>query len=114
MSSLTDRASRVTPPPPPPPLPYEHDLALVSRITHAALFLLLASSIAGLLYGPRGWWYNGDPATLPAFLGQDAISLLVAAPLLLVSWRMALRGSLRGLLCWMGVLFYIAYWYTST
>ena len=95
----------------PRPLPLQHDLALVSRITHVAILLLLAASIAGLVYGPRGWWYDADPATLPAFLGQDAVSLLLAAPLLLVSSMLARRGSLRGLLCWMGALFYLAYSY---
>ena len=95
----------------PRPLPLLHDLQLVSRMTDATVTLLFASSIAGLLYGPRGWWYDANPATLPAFLGQDVMTLVFAIPLLLVSSRLARRGSLRGLLCWMGALFYVAYSY---
>jgi hypothetical protein len=72
---------------------------------------LAVSSVAGLLVGQRGL-YGSDPATLPAFLGQDAISLVVGLPLLLGSLWLARRGSLRGLLLWMGALFYAAYSYT--
>jgi hypothetical protein len=94
-----------------PTLPLDDNLRLVARMTHALVVLLLASSIAGLLYGPRGWWYDPDPSTLPAFLGQDVITLLLAVPLLIASSMLAQRGSLRGLICWMGVLFYVAYSY---
>jgi hypothetical protein len=86
-------------------------LRLVSRMNHVIITLLVGSSIAGLLYGPRGWWYGADPATLPAFIGQDVVTLLFAVPLLLVSSMMARHGSVRGMLCWMGALFYIAYSY---
>ena len=77
----------------------------------ATATLLFASSIAGLLYGPHGWWYDPDPATLPAFLGQDLMTLVFGLPLLLGSSFLARRGSLRGVLCWMGAFFYIAYSY---
>ena len=93
------------------PLPLRHDLVLVARMTHAIVLLLLASSIAGLLYGRRGWWYDSDPATLPAFLGQDVLSLVLVVPLLLALSILARRGSLRALVCWMGALFYVAYSY---
>jgi hypothetical protein len=93
------------------PLPLTRDLSLVFRLTHAIATLLVASSIAGLLYGPRGWWYDADPRTLPAFLGQDLMTLAIGVPLLVLSAMRARRGSLRGLLCWMGALFYVAYSY---
>jgi len=48
---------------------------------------------------------------MPAFLGQDALSLITGLPLLLGSMSLARRGSLGGLLAWMGALFYIAYSY---
>jgi hypothetical protein len=92
-------------------LPLSHDLTMVFKLNHAVIVFLLASSIAGLLYGPRGWWYDANPATLPSFLGQDVMTLVFAVPLLLVSAMLARRGSLRGLLCWMGALFYVAYSY---
>lgn len=93
------------------PLPITRDLSFVFRITDATATLLVASSVAGLLYGPRGWWYDSNPATLPAFLGQDVMTLLVGVPLLLGSALRARHGSLRGLLCWIGALFYVAYSY---
>ena len=92
-------------------LPLRTDLTLASRITHAVVLLLIASSVAGLTYGPRGWWYDTDPARLAAFLAQDLLSLVVAVPLLVFASRRARRGSLRALLCWMGALFYVAYGY---
>jgi hypothetical protein len=97
--------------PAPRTLPSGDNLRLVARMTHALVVLLLTSSIAGLFYGPRGWWYDPDPSTLPAFLGQDVITLALAVPLLVASSMLARRGSLRGLICWMGVLFYVAYSY---
>jgi hypothetical protein len=72
--------------------------------------LLVVTSVAGLLLGRRGL-YTPDPRTLPAFLGQDALTLAVGLPLLLASVWLARRGSLRGLLLWPGVLFYVAYSY---
>ena len=73
--------------------------------------LLAIASIAGLLFGQRGL-YQPNPATLPTFLAQDVITLCVALPLLLASMWTARAGSLRGLLLWMGTLFYIAYAYS--
>jgi hypothetical protein len=72
--------------------------------------LLVVTSVAGLLYGQQGL-YTPDPATLPAFLGQDAITLALGLPLLLGSVWAARRGSARGLLVWIGTLFYVAYSY---
>ena len=48
---------------------------------------------------------------MPALLGQDALSLIVGLPLLLGSMILARRGSLAGLLLWMGAAFYNAYSY---
>jgi hypothetical protein len=93
------------------PLPLTRDLALAFRLTNATATLLVGASIAGLLYGPRGWWYDANPATLPAFIGQDVMTLIVGAPLLVGSAFLTRRGSLRALLCWMGAFFYIAYSY---
>jgi hypothetical protein len=76
----------------------------------AAAVLLAVTSVAGLLAGTRGL-YQPDPKLLPQFLGQDAVSLLLALPLLLAAMARARRGSVRGLLLWTGMLFYIVYWY---
>ena len=59
-----------------PRLPLVRDLGLVFRLSEVTTTLLIASSIAGLVYGPRGWWYDPNPVTLPAFLGQDMVTLI--------------------------------------
>ena len=72
--------------------------------------LLIVSSVAGLLFGQRGL-YQPEPRMLAAFMSQDVISLIVGLPLLLGSLWLARRGSARGLLLWLGTLFYVAYGY---
>ena len=91
-------------------LPLKHGVGFARRLTWAVASLLALSSAAGLVYGADRL-YDVDPM-LPALLGQDAIGLFVGVPLLLVSASLARRGSTRALLCWMGALFYVAYfWY---
>jgi hypothetical protein len=92
------------------PLPVRHDLRVVVGTSLVTAPLLTITAVAGLLFGTRGL-YTSDPATLPAFLGQDGITLVAILPLLLWSVRTACRGSLRGLLLWTAALFYVAYSY---
>jgi hypothetical protein len=92
------------------PLPVIRALTVPSVLSVLVAALLAVTSVAGLLFGQRGL-YTPDPRTLPAFLGQDALTLLVGLPLLLGSAWLTRRGSLRGLLLWPGALFYLAYSY---
>jgi hypothetical protein len=46
-------------------------------------------------------------------MGQDLITLLVALPVLVVSAILALRGSMRAHLVWLGALGYLVYTYAS-
>jgi hypothetical protein len=91
-------------------LPATRSLRLAYTLSGVVVILLVVTSVAGLVFGQRGL-YVPDPATMPAFLGQDALSLIVGLPLLLGSMILARRGSLAGLLLWMGALFYNAYSY---
>jgi hypothetical protein len=91
-------------------LPLRAPLDLVSRITAVLVGLLAVAAATGLALGPRGW-YDPDPATQPAFLGQDVATLVLGLPLLFWSSRAARAGSVRGLVCWAGALFYVAYSY---
>jgi hypothetical protein len=91
-------------------LPANRSLTLAYTLSGVAAILLFVTSVAGLVFGQRGF-YRPDPATMPALLGQDALSLIVGLPLLLGSMILARRGSLGGLLLWMGALFYNAYSY---
>jgi len=90
------------------PLTRSVTLPLVTSLLTAGL--LVVTSVAGLLLGQHGL-YRTDPRTLPAFLAQDGITLAIGLPILLGSLWQARRGSVRGLLVWMGLLFYFAYSY---
>jgi hypothetical protein len=92
------------------PLPANHGLTYAYALSAFLAILLAVTSIAGLVFGPRGL-YVPDPATMPAFLGQDALTLTAGLPLLVGSMTLARRASLGGLLLWMGALFYVAYSY---
>jgi hypothetical protein len=66
------------------------------------------TALAGLLAGSHIY-----PASqLSGNSGTDALTLVGGLPLLLGSMWLARRGSLVGLLCWPGALFYALYVYT--
>jgi hypothetical protein len=92
------------------PLPVTRSLGFATVLSGLVSVLLVVTSLAGLAFGRQGL-YTPDPGTLPAFLGQDALSLVFGVPLLLGSVVLARRGSLRALLLWLGALFYVAYSY---
>jgi hypothetical protein len=78
--------------------------------TNALAVLLLICSIVGLLFGADGF-YAANPETLPQILGQDLITLVLGVPLLLGCVKLTQKGSLKGVLLWTGLLFYVAYSY---
>jgi hypothetical protein len=88
----------------------DDELGFAYRLSIGAGVLLFVASLCGLLLGARGL-YDPDPATLPAFYAQDAMTLVVALPLLVVAMWMTRRGVVAGLLLWSGVMFYIVYMY---
>jgi hypothetical protein len=51
------------------------------------------------------------PAFLPQALAQDIANLMIASPALLILAVLALRGSLRAYLLWLGVLTFTVYNY---
>lgn len=75
----------------------------------AAGVLALAGSMVVL--GVGGFYANLTPAFLPQALAQDVANLALAAPALLVCAILALRGSLRARLVWLGVLAFTVYNY---
>jgi hypothetical protein len=96
--------------PQPTPLPVTRGLVFPTVLSALIAGLLAVTSVAGLVWGQRGL-YGADPTTLPAFLGQDVLTLFVGFPLLIGAVWSTRRGSLRALLVWLGALFYIAYSY---
>lgn len=55
--------------------------------------------------------YRNNAFTTLAFRGNDLVTLVVAVPILVVAMIAARRGSIRGLLVWMGMLVYMVYNY---
>src|SRR5688500_10556376 len=88
---------------------FAHDLRFASAITRLAAALVLVSAAAGLAVGARTL-YAIEPLRV-ALIAQDAVALLFGLPLLVVSAWSARHGSVRGLLCWIGALFYLAYFW---
>ena len=75
----------------------------------AAAILAVAGSVIGI--SDRQIYAALTPVFLPQALAQDIANLLIVAPLWLVCAILALRGSLRAYLVWLGVLIFTAYNY---
>ena len=74
----------------------------------AAVLAMIASSLSLSLHGI----YAGlTPVFLPQALAQDLANLVIASPALLILAALALRGSLRAYLLWLGVLTFTVYNY---
>ena len=89
-------------------LPLSRDLALVYAASVVVAVLMAAASLAGLLLQSRIY---PSEALLDAFLPNDVANLLIGLPMLVVSMGLARRGSLAGLLLWMGAIFFALYGY---
>ena len=74
-----------------------------------AVFLAIAGNIIALS-NPR-IYANLTAAFLPQAIAQDIASLVIVAPLWLILAILALRGSLRAYLLWLGVLTFTVYNY---
>jgi len=75
----------------------------------AAALLAVAGSVIALAV--HSIYAGLTPAFLPQALAQDVGNLAVASPALLILAALALRGSLRAYLLWMGVLTFTIYNY---
>ena len=91
-------------------MPPRRELTVAYALSGLLAVLLIASSVAGLLFGGRGF-YDSYPASLSGLVGQDAVTLVVGVPLLIASVWLTGRGSIVALLIWTGTLFYFAYSY---
>jgi hypothetical protein len=78
-------------------------------LTVVTIVLLVVVSAGGALASSR--LYRDNPLITATFRGQDWVTLLVAVPLLTVGLILERRGSLRGRLLWLGMLYYAMYSY---
>lgn len=82
---------------------------VMAKVTEAVFSLMVAVSVAGILWPEV---YRRDADWIQAtWFGNDFVTLLVAAPLLLVGMRLAQRGSVRAYLLQLAVLAYSVYNY---
>ena len=88
-------------------LPIKRDLTLDYLGSLIIALLITVVSIAGLLSQAHLY----PEKQLLSFASTDGSTLMIALPMLLGSLWLARRGSLFGLLCWPGALFYVLYTY---
>jgi hypothetical protein len=89
-------------------LPVTRNLAIAYGASLIIAIMIAVVSVVGLIY--QDVIYPTDKLLL-AFAPSDAVNLVVGLPILLGAMWLARRGSLVGLLCWPGALFYVLYMY---
>ena len=83
-------------------------VGLATRLTGVLIAVMLAQSAAGLLLPTA---YRDPDWVRAAWFGNDAFTLVVAAPLMWLGCRHRTTRSSRGLLLWLGLLGYDVYNY---
>ena len=78
-------------------------------LTAATALTMATASAVGVV--PTDWLYRDNALVTATFRGQDMVTLVVAVPLLLVGLVLEMRGSSRGRVLWLGMLFYSMYTY---
>lgn len=80
-----------------------------SIILSIIVLILAAAASAGGLMLPG--LYRDNALVAAAMRGNDLITLVIAVPLMILSLIQVQRGSVRAVLVWMGLLFYMVYNY---
>ncbi len=78
-------------------------------LTGATAATMATASAVGVF--ATDWLYRDNALITATFRGQDMVTLVVAVPLLLVGLVLEMRGSPRGRVLWLGMLFYSMYAY---
>jgi hypothetical protein len=78
-------------------------------LTGATAATMATASAVGVF--ATDWLYRDNALVTATFRGQDMVTLVVAVPLLLVGLVLEIRGSPRGRVLWLGMLFYSMYAY---
>lgn len=86
-----------------------HDLRVPYVLTLLTIVSMAAVSVGGAF--ASGWLYRDNPLITATFRGQDLVTLLVAVPLLVAGLFLERRGSSRGRVLWLGMVFYAMYGY---
>lgn len=91
-------------------LPIKDTISLIFASSFLIAILMAIVSIIGLRY--RALIYPTDDL-IRTFVSNDVVNLFIGLPILLGSMRLAWRGKLIGLLCWVGALFFVFYNYIA-
>lgn len=86
----------------------KQDLPIAAKLSLVVALLSIIASMGGLLMDGL---YRDSEAIKAVWFVNDLITVLVAVPILLLSIRLALKGSLRASLVWVGSLWYLLYNY---
>ncbi|XAS75723.1 hypothetical protein V3G39_13825 [Dermatophilaceae bacterium Sec6.4] len=78
-------------------------------LTAATAVTMATESAVGVF--ATDWLYRDNALVTATFQGQDIVTLVVAVPLLVFGLVAEMRGSLRGRVLWLGMLFYSMYSY---
>jgi hypothetical protein len=78
------------------------------RLSVTLAVLMLVQALLGLLFQQE---YRDDEWITAAWFGNDWVTLVVGIPLLAAGLAFAARGSVRGLLLWLGMIGYAVYNY---
>ncbi|HEX5335084.1 MAG TPA: hypothetical protein VFW55_04340 [Propionicimonas sp.] len=85
------------------------DLRVAYLLTGLAAVAMAVVS-AGGAFAPA-WLYRDNPLITATFRGQDLVTVIAAVPLLVVGLILESRGSARGRVLWIAMLFYAFYSY---
>ncbi len=87
----------------------KQSLFLVYILTGLITVLLMGTSIYSLWQANRVY---PTAELYQSYFPSDIINLIIGFPLLLLTLLLVRRGSLAGLLCWPGALFFVVYSYS--
>jgi hypothetical protein len=82
----------------------------VSYLLTGLAAVAMAVVSAGGAFAPA-WLYRDNPLIAATFRGQDLVTLVVAVPLLVLGLILEVRGSARGRVLWLAMLFNALYSY---
>lgn len=96
------------------PIPEEPDwkYMLSLRLTESLLVLATLAATIGILLG-KDLYYAETESIRAQVFGQDLVILIFVIPVLAWSMVSATRGSVRGRLAWIALLFFFVYTYLS-
>lgn len=86
------------------------DLKIFHMLSIPIIILGIIAAFGGLFFD---WLYNDPYDVLVQAIAQDAVTLFVVIPLMVISLYLSMKGSLKGTLVWLGCIGYMLYTYIT-